>query len=352
MWKEVLLNYGIFLLELLTLFGIVAMIILLILSQRKSNEGGSISLTNLSEQYEEESKSLHQAFLNEAELKQQEKADKAAEKARRKAEKARLKSDNSAPSTSRKSRLFVLTFHGDLHASQVNRLRREVDAVLTLADPSCDKVLLKLESPGGVVHGYGLAASQLQRLKARQLHLTVAVDKVAASGGYMMACIADQIVSAPFAVIGSIGVVAEIPNIHRLLKKHDIDVDVMTAGEYKRTVTLMGENTEQGKAKFQQELNETHALFKQFVATHRPHMAIEQVATGEHWFGQQALALQLVDAIATSDDLILQACQTQEVIEVVYHLKKPWAQRVSEQMENSVARLLSSWLLKRQSPLL
>lgn len=231
-------------------------------------------------------------------------------------------------------------------------MRKEIDAILALANPQKDEVLLKLESPGGIVHGYGLAASQLQRLKSHQIPLTVAVDQVAASGGYMMACVANKIVAAPFAVIGSIGVVAQVPNIHRLLKKHDIDVDVMTAGEYKRTVTLVGENTEKGKQKFQQELEETHQLFKQFVAEHRPQLNMDEVATGEHWFGQQALKLNLVDEIATSDDLILSAVKNKEVIEVIYRQKKKLAQRVGEQVESSAENLVMKLIHKHRSSLL
>ena len=308
MWKEILLNYGIFLLELLTIFGIIAVVVMLILEAKKQPEDGAISITNFSKKYQEQQTSLNHFFLSEEELKQQEKAEKEAEKAKAKAEKKRLKEGKEKPEEEQKARLFVLDFNGDVHANAVNALRKEITALLSIAKPN-DEVLLKLESPGGVVHGYGLAASQLQRLKTKNIPLTVAVDKVAASGGYMMACVADKIVSAPFAVIGSIGVVAQVPNIHRLLKKHDIDVDVMTAGEYERTVTLVGENTEKGKQKFQQELEETHDLFKQFVTQHRPQLDIDKIATGEHWFGQQALALNLVDEIATSDDLLVKAVE-------------------------------------------
>lgn len=355
MWKEILLNYGIFLLELLTIFGVVAVVIMLILENRKQPENGMITLTNLSEKYEEQEKALSAFFLSEAEQKAQEKAEKKAEKARLKAEKKRLK--NSEEQTTEqeentKSRLFVLNFNGDIQASAVTSLRHEIDAVLSLAKPEQDEVLLKLESPGGVVHGYGLAASQLERLKARQIPLTVAVDKVAASGGYMMACVANRIVAAPFAILGSVGVVAQVPNIHRLLKKHDIDVDVMTAGEYKRTVTLIGENTEKGKQKFQQELEETHELFKQFVTEHRPQLDMEKVATGEHWFGKQALELQLVDALSTSDDLILNSVKEKEVIEIKYHRKKKLAQRVGEQVELRIENILAKVLNKNRSPLL
>ncbi|AGO16796.1 protease SohB [Glaesserella parasuis] len=351
MWKEILLNYGIFLLELLTVFGIVAVVIMLILESRKQPESGSITLTNLTEKYQEQEKALASAFLSEAELKHKEKQEKKAEKEKAKAEKKRLKEGEENPEAE-KSRLFVLNFQGDIQASGVSALRKEIDAVLALAKPEKDQVLLKLESPGGVVHGYGLAASQLQRLKDKSIPLTVAVDKVAASGGYMMACVANKIVSAPFAVIGSVGVVAQVPNIHRLLKKHDIDVDVMTAGEYKRTVTFVGENTEKGKQKFQQELEETHRLFKQFVAQHRPQLDIEKIATGEHWFGQQAVEFNLVDELSTSDDLILDAVKSQDVIEVKYQQKKKLSQRVGEQIESSVENVVMKWVNKSRSPLL
>lgn len=351
MWKEVLLNYGIFLLELLTIFGIIAVVVMLILDSRRQPENGSITVENLTEKYQEQQKALSQVFLSEAEQKHQEKQEKKAQKEKAKAEKKRLK-DGEAPTEEPHPRLFVLTFKGDIHASAVSSLRKEIDAILALANPQKDEVLLKLESPGGIVHGYGLAASQLQRLKSHQIPLTVAVDQVAASGGYMMACVANKIVAAPFAVIGSIGVVAQVPNIHRLLKKHDIDVDVMTAGEYKRTVTLVGENTEKGKQKFQQELEETHQLFKQFVAEHRPQLNMDEVATGEHWFGQQALKLNLVDEIATSDDLILSAVKDKEVIEVIYRQKKKLAQRVGEQVESSAENLVMKLIHKHRSSLL
>ena len=242
-------------------------------------------------------------------------------------------------------------FKGDISASETAALREEISAIVQVAKPN-DEVLLCLESPGGVVHGYGLAASQLMRLKQHNIKLTVAVDKVAASGGYMMACVADKIVSAPFAIIGSIGVVAQIPNIHRLLKKHDVDVDVMTAGEYKRTVTILGENTEKGKQKFQQELEETHQLFKQFVSQNRPHLDVEQVATGEHWFGQQALHLNLVDEIMTSDDLLLQAMKEKQLVGVKYVVKKSLLQKVGKQAEESADNIALRWLKKNERTLM
>ena len=352
MWKEILLNYGIFLLELLTVFGIVALVVVIILESRKQPENGTITVTNLTEKYQDQQKHLSTIFLSEEEQKYQEKQQKKEAKAKAKVEKKRLKEGHQNADVEEKNRLFVVDFHGDIHANGVTALRKEIDAIISLAKPERDEVLLKLESPGGVVHGYGLAASQLQRLKDRNISLTVAVDKIAASGGYMMACVANKIISAPFAVIGSVGVVAQVPNIHRLLKKHDIDVDVMTAGEYKRTVTLVGENTEKGKQKFQQELEETHSLFKEFVKKHRPQLEIDKVATGEHWFGEQAINLNLVDELGTSDDILLSAVKEKEVFEVKFRQKKKLAQRLGDQAEARIESLIMKFFNKNRTPLL
>lgn len=210
-------------------------------------------------------------------------------------------------------KIFVLDFKGDIQAHAVERLREEITLILATAKAGKDRVVLRLESPGGAVHGYGLAAAQLVRLREAGFHLTICVDKVAASGGYMMACIANQIVAAPFAVLGSIGVVAQLPNFNKWLKKHDIDYNVFTAGEYKRTVTVFGENSEADKAKFEQEIQQTHALFKHFVNTYRPQLNVEQVATGEHWYGEDAIKLNLVDHLQTSDAYLLEHMPQAEI---------------------------------------
>ena len=320
------------------------------MKQKKAHLHGELVITDLSKEFEENSKILSNFHLSEDKLKEAEKAEKKAEKAKAKALKAQRKKGEDTESE-RKPSLYVLHFKGDISASETAALREEISAIVQVAKPN-DEVLLCLESPGGVVHGYGLAASQLMRLKQHNIKLTVAVDKVAASGGYMMACVADKIVSAPFAIIGSIGVVAQIPNIHRLLKKHDVDVDVMTAGEYKRTVTMLGENTEKGKQKFQQEWEETHQLFKQFVSQNRPHLDVEQVATGEHWFGQQALNLNLVDEIMTSDDLLLQAMKEKQLVGVKYVVKKSLLQKVGKQAEESADNIALRWLKKNERTLM
>ena len=219
-------------------------------------------------------------------------------------------------------KVYILDFKGDMAASAVESLREEITLILATAKAGRDRVVLRLESPGGMVHGYGLAAAQLVRLRDAGFNLTICVDKVAASGGYMMACIANEIVSAPFAVLGSIGVVAQVPNFNRLLKEHNVDFELYTAGQYKRTVTMFGENTEEGKAKFEEELQQTHVLFKHFVEKYRPQLNVEKVATGEHWYGQDALDLNLVDKLQTSDEYLL-SLLPQHDIYVIQTRKKP-----------------------------
>lgn len=219
-------------------------------------------------------------------------------------------------------KIYVLDFKGDLQASAVENIREEITLILATAKAGRDRVVVRLESPGGMVHGYGLAAAQLVRLRDAGFNLTICVDKVAASGGYMMACIANEIISAPFAVVGSIGVVAQVPNFNRLLKEHHVDFELYTAGQFKRTVTMFGENTAEGKAKFEEELQQTHNLFKHFVEKYRPKLNIESVATGEHWYGKDALDLNLVDTLQTSDEYIL-GLLSQHDVYVIQTRRKP-----------------------------
>lgn len=333
MWETAFVNYIVFLFKMITV--IVGVLVLLgsLIKSKKIEKSGEIEITNLSEKLSDRKGNLTLDMLGKKERKKWKKDARKQEK-----------QDSSRKDD--KARLFVVTFDGDAFANAVDALREEVTAILMIAREH-DKVLLKLESPGGIVHGYGLAASQLQRLKDQGIHLTIAVDKVAASGGYMMACVADRIIAAPFSIVGSIGVVAQVPNIHRLLKKHNIDVDVMTAGKYKRTVTVVGENTEEGRQKFQEELHETHELFKKFVQQNRPQLDIEQIATGEHWYGQQALDLQLIDAIATSDDFILKAIQDNDVFQMDYIEKEKLLQRIGLQVEQSMENIVTKLFNKR-----
>lgn len=248
------------------------------------------------------------------------------------------------------SKVYVLDFHGDMKATAVQPLREEINALLTIAEKE-DEVILRLESSGGLVHAYGLAASQLARIKEAGLKLTVCIDKVAASGGYMMACVADKILSAPFAVVGSIGVVAQVPNFHDFLEKHNVDVEIFTAGKYKRTVTMFGENKEENKQKFQEELEQTHTLFQDFVSQYRPQLELEKVATGEHWYGTDALNLKLVDELKTSDSYILELMKKHDIYVICSQQKPTLAEKLgltktAQTIVNAAIEKLPEVLLK------
>ena len=347
---ELLFQYGLFLAKIVTVVVAIAVIAVLIvnLTSRK-RQRGELRITNLSEQHKDMQEDLAVALLDGPQQKLWHKAQKKKLKQEAKAAKAKAKQGENA--VSGKPRAWVLDFKGSMDAHEVASLREEITAVLTVATPQ-DQVVLRLESPGGVVHGYGLAASQLQRIRDKQIPLTVAVDKVAASGGYMMACVANKIVAAPFAILGSIGVVAQIPNLNRFLKNKDIDVELHTAGQYKRTLTLLGENTDEGRQKFREELNETHHLFKDFVKTMRPTLDIEQVATGEHWYGSQAQEKGLVDEVGTSDELLLGLMADHEVVNVRYTQRKKMMDRFTGSAAESADRLMMRWWQRGQKPML
>ena len=347
---ELLFQYGLFLAKIVTVVVAIAVIAVLIinLTQRK-RQRGELRITNLSAQHKEMQEDLAVALLDGPQQKLWHKAQKKKLKLEAKAAKAKAKQGEI--DASHKPRVWVIDFKGSMDAHEVSTLREEITAVLTVATPQ-DQVVVRLESPGGVVHGYGLAASQLQRIRDKQIPLTVAVDKVAASGGYMMACVANKIVAAPFAILGSIGVVAQIPNLNRFLKNKDIDIELHTAGQYKRTLTLLGENTDEGRQKFREELNETHHLFKDFVKEMRPSLDVDQVATGEHWYGSQAQEKGLVDEVGTSDELLLGLMDGRDVISVRFMQRKKMMDRFTGSAAESADNLMMRWWQRGQKPLL
>ncbi|MBI2384050.1 MAG: protease SohB [Gammaproteobacteria bacterium] len=330
---DFLFDYGLFLAKTLTILAaivVAAAAIANLVHQIRAHVGDRLEIKNVNERLRDMAHVLNHSLLTPDELKHLDK-----ERRKKDKEEARARKHGQlAP----RPRMFVLDFHGDLHASAVASLREEISAVLQVAQPK-DEVMVRLESEGGLVHGYGLAASQLARIREKKIKLTVAVDKVAASGGYLMACVADRILAAPFAIVGSIGVIAQLPNFNRLLKKHDVDFELHTAGEYKRTLTLFGENTEAARKKFREELEDTHALFKSFVADNRPQVPIEQVATGEHWFGTRALAHKLVDELKTSDDYLLERAGDADIHEVHFKRHRP----LSERLAGGLASLQTRW---------
>jgi serine protease SohB len=346
---EFLNEYGLFLAKSVTVVIAVAVIVGILASlgqKSKKHEKGHIEVVSLNETVGSMSDALadvlEPADTRKATLKAKKKTDKSEAKAEKKALKM-----GSGPAI--KKRVFVLDFHGDLRASAVESFREEITTVLAQASND-DEVVVRLESGGGMVPGYGLAASQLDRIKKKKIPLTVCIDKVAASGGYMMACVADQILAAPFAVIGSIGVVAQIPNVHRLLKKHDVDIELMTAGKYKRTLTMLGENTDEGREKFREELEDTHDLFKAFVGEHRPGLDIEAIATGEVWYGAPAVKKGLVDDTKTSDEYLTDQLDNADVYTVSYVHKKSLPEKFGFALEDSGDRFLMRWLRRLMSP--
>ncbi|MGE7353497.1 protease SohB [Pseudomonas qingdaonensis] len=331
---DFLAEYASFLAKTATL--VIALLVVLsaiagLRGKGRRKAGGQLHVTRLNDFYKDLRERLESGLLDKAQL-----------KALRKQQAKRDKQQKKKPED--KPRVFVLDFDGDIKASATESLRNEITALLTLATPK-DEVVLRLESGGGMVQSYGLASSQLARIRQAGVPLTVCIDKVAASGGYMMACIGDRIVSAPFAILGSIGVVAQLPNVNRLLKKHDVDFEVFTAGEYKRTVTVFGENTEKGREKFQEDLDVTHQLFKDFVSRYRPQLHIDEVATGEVWLGVAALNKQLVDELRTSDEYLSERARDSNLYHLHFAERKSLQERVglaaSASIENTLVGLWS-----------
>lgn len=340
-------EYGLFFAKTITLAIIfVGSILLLIVaaaqSKRKSGEG-EFEIEHLNEKLLETTKAVKEAICDKDAFEQELKAEKKAEKAKKKAAK---NNKSEEPDDEARKRVFVLDFDGDIRASDVESLRETISAVLTIARPEKDEVVLKLESGGGMVHSYGFASSQLQRITNKKIPLTICVDAVAASGGYMMACTANKILAAPFSIIGSIGVVAQIPNFNKLLKKHDIDYEVLTAGEYKRTMTVFGENTDEGRKKFVQDLEETHVLFKDFIHEQRPELDLSKVANGDVWYGKQALDLGLIDGLKTSDEYLIESCDTADVYEVSYEFKSSLVDRLGDMVSMSISKTADRFLTR------
>lgn len=344
---EYLIDYALFLAKTATLVMAFIVIVGVIISASIRRRGlnvsrGSIHVTRINDELDDMRdamrKAIHDKFTLKQEMKEEKKKHKEEEKARKQAAKRTETTENDI-----KKRFYVIDFEGDIAASDVDSLREEVTAVLAQATDK-DEVILRLESPGGMVHAYGLASSQLARIRSANIPLTICVDKVAASGGYMMACLADKLVAAPFAILGSIGVLVQLPNFHRLLRKHDVDYETITAGEYKSTLSTFGQITQRGREKVQEDIEEMHTLFKAWVKQHRPVVDIDRIATGETWVGLQALDRQLIDEIMTSDECIVRACEQADVYSVRYEIRQTLGDKlgvaVHKGLDRSVLALL------------
>ena len=368
---EILWNYLSFLLYTITVVVAIMVIVAVIssIALRRTTERdqiGHLTVRYLNDFYDAMRSTISEATLSEGQLKKHRKAERKEKKQKDKAktkpspdknvsdpkteptsgEQATDESDSDKDEKEEQQKnIFVLGFEGDLEARRVDRLKHEISALLTQASKN-DEVIVKVESPGGVVHSYGYAASQLMRVRKAGIKLTVTVDEVAASGGYMIAVVADKILAAPFALVGSIGVAAEIPNVNKLLKKYDIDYEIITAGEFKRTLSVFGENTDAARQKFLEEIEDIHELFKEFVSHHRPQVDLSVVATGESWYGERALARNLIDDIMTSDEYIMQACDRAKVFELTWH---PPKKQLTDLLRQTATSMLSitRWLRRR-----
>jgi serine protease SohB len=331
---EFLYEYGLFLAKTVTfLIAFVYIITAIISAKQKSGiNNGQLTVTSLNEEHDETLKDVQSITLSKQELKEWNKKHK--NKKKKKEEK----------------RLFVFNFDGDIKASETESLVKIVNTLISVHKKG-DEVLCVLESGGGMVHSYGLAAAELARLKEHKIHLTVAVDKVAASGGYLMACVANKIIASPFAVIGSIGVLAQIPNFHRLLDKNNIDFEQITAGEYKRTLTIFGENTEKGRAKLTEEVQKTHDLFKDAVSKHRPQMDMAKIATGEHWHGTQAYEYKLVDSICTSQEYINSKLDSYKSYLIEYQEERSISDKFLEKFSLKIENIINKFLFRKREDL-
>jgi len=327
---EIAAEYGLFLAKTATLVLALGIVLSMFAGMsRRSGAKPGLKIEKLNDSLLKMKQALQRSVMSKSDWKKQVKQDK---KEKKKQEKAGARKDNG------RHRMYVLDFKGDIRATGVAHLREEITAILSVATPE-DEVVLRLENHGGTVHEHGLAASQLLRVKEKGVPLTVIIDKVAASGGYLMACIANRLIAAPFSVIGSIGVIAQIPNFNRALAERGVDFEQITAGKYKRTVTMFGKTSDEDREKLREELEDVHALFKSMVAEQRPSLDIDSVATGEHWYGRKALEMGLVDEIGSSDDYLMKAAESADIYTVSWRGRQKLQERLFAAMETSVARL-------------
>jgi serine protease SohB len=323
---EFISEYGLFLLKVVTVvIGIVVVIGFAAAAGRKAASHEGLEVENLNKKYQSLASELKKAVMNKSEW-------KAESKVQKERDKAHAKKEGSRP------RAYVIDFKGDLKASAVPSLREEISAILDVATEK-DQIVIRLENYGGVVHEHGLAASQLVRVRERNIPLLVSIDKVAASGGYLMACVANKIVVAPFAILGSIGVIAQLPNFNRMLDNHGVDFEQITAGDYKRNVTMFGKNTDEDRARLKEQLEDVHTLFKSAVGEYRPDLDLDKVATGEHWYGTRALELGLADELKTSDELLANLAAERDLYRVAFKIKQPFQKRLMANVDSTMEKL-------------
>ena len=320
---ELISNYGLFLLKTITIVVSIIIIISVIVNSKKNTTEGSLEVQSINKDLDSLEEGIKKNILSKQEFKKFVKSKK-------------------KNSKKLSNKIFVIDFKGNIKASEIISLRREISGIL-LSFKKGDEVLLRLENSGGTVHEHGLAASQLKRIRDKNIPLTICVDKVAASGGYMMACVANKIVASPFAIIGSIGVIAQVPNFNKLLKNKGVDFEQQTAGNYKRTVTMFGKNTDKDRKKLKEQLEDIHKLFKEFIRDNRRNLDVEKVSTGEYWYGKDALELKLIDKILTSDEYIISMKDRFEIVRIKYKPAKSISDKLSKLSTNISSKLFQKF---------
>ena len=135
----------------------------------------------------------------------------------------------------------------------------------------------------------------------------------------------------------------QIPNFNRFLKERGVDFEQITAGRFKRTLTLFGDITDEGREKLKEELQDVHELFRDQISEHRPHVDMERVGTGEHWYAIRARELNLVDELRTSDDFLLESMKSRDVYWLTYLRRKTLPERLMGTVENSLQRLFGNY---------
>ena len=320
---ELISNYGLFLLKTITIVVSIIIIISVIVNSKKNTTEGSLEVQSINKDLDSLEEGIKKNILSKQEFKKFVKSKK-------------------KNSKKLSNKIFVIDFKGNIKASEIISLRREISGIL-LSFKKGDEVLLRLENSGGTVHEHGLAASQLKRIRDKNIPLTICVDKVAASGGYMMACVANKIVASPFAIIGSIGVIAQVPNFNKLLKNKGVDFEQQTAGNYKRTVTMFGKNTDKDRKKLKEQLEDIHSLFKEFIKDNRRNLDVEKVSTGEYWYGKDALKLKLIDKILTSDEYIISMKDRFEIVRIKYKPAKSISDKLSKLSTNISSKLFQKF---------
>lgn len=316
--ENILTSYAIFFLKIITIIILLLTTIIICLILITNKDNNYIKIKNINKKYI----TLKKLFLS---------------KISKKIERKNLIKEENLTKT---KNLFVLHFNGDINASDINNLK-DILSIIILNKTHVDEVLIKLTSNGGIVTNYGLAASQLKRLKNENINLTISIDTIAASGGYMMACVANKIIASHFSIIGSIGVLGIIPNINKILTKNNIEIEYHTSGKYKKTLSIIGENTEIGRKKFIESLENTHFLFKNFVKENRSQINIEEIATGEYWYGVDALKLNLIDKIQTSDEYIIENLNNANIYEIKLSEKINIKNKIKENIHNILFNILN-----------